>query len=101
MSHISQPVWIEDGQGLNLKGLARWLRMAWDHPKDGNRKPLRDCVISHLQGKRNSKSLSWGSDGLFEGLILEGIIRAVGQGSVVERFLSIHEGSISSAAKDY
>lgn len=64
--------------------------MAWAHPRGGYRKPLGDCAISHVQGKRNSKISFLGFRRSFEGLILEGTVGAVGRGSAVEHWLSIN-----------
>lgn len=43
--------------GPELERACVLAHMGWDHLGDGNREPRRGCATSHLQGKRNSKSL--------------------------------------------
>lgn len=92
------PVWMEGGQGVNLKGLVCWLRWAgiilvMETENHG------EAVLRATCKAREIQSLRWFRSSLGE-LILEGPVRAVGWGSVVECLPSIHECSVSSTAGD-
>lgn len=64
MSCISQSVWMEDGQGLNLKGLAGWLRWPGIILEVGTESHRETVLSATCKGREIQKSLSWGSDGL-------------------------------------
>lgn len=64
MSRISQPLWMEDGQGLNLKGLACWLRWPGIILEVGTESHWETVLSATCKAREIQKSLFWGSDGL-------------------------------------